>query len=106
MVKVKVLYFASAKDAAGTAEEILDIPATASRKNVASLRELAAELERRHPQIAPVLKTCMLAVNLDYVENGLWKEVDGKTLDVDALPPQAFVTDGDEVGVIPPVSGG
>jgi molybdopterin synthase catalytic subunit len=80
-VSVSVLYFAIAREAAGTDAEILDAaPAT-----VAALREL---LSARHPALARVLPRCRLAVGQEFAADG------------DPVP------DGSEVAVIPPVSGG
>ncbi|KAG0042660.1 hypothetical protein BGZ83_000204 [Gryganskiella cystojenkinii] len=80
-----VLYFASAKDAAKTESERLDwssgIDAT----------KLTKFLIDRHPELEPVLKTCMFAVNMEY-------------MDQDSVA--WTVQPGDEVAVIPPVSGG
>jgi molybdopterin synthase catalytic subunit len=80
-VSVTVLYFAVAREAAGTGSESLaGAPAT-----VGALRVLLAE---RHPGLARVLPRCRLAVNQEFVGDG------------DPVP------EGAEVAVIPPVSGG
>ena len=76
-----VLYFAAARDAAGTGAEILEpSPAT-----VGELRRL---LVTRHPALAPILARSRIAVGEEMAEDG------------DVVP------DGVEVAVIPPVSGG
>lgn len=76
-----VLYFAAARDAAGTARETLEaVPAT-----VAELRRLLAG---RHPALEPVLALCRIALDQELAADG------------DPVPP------GAEVAVIPPVSGG
>jgi MoaE-MoaD fusion protein len=80
-VALTILYFAAARDAAGTAREDL----AAGPATVADLRRALAE---RHPALARVLPRCRLAVNEEVAEDG------------DALP------DGAEIAVIPPVSGG
>ncbi len=80
-VPITVLYFAVAREAAGTGSEpVGDAPAT-----VGALRALLAE---RHPALARVLPRCRVAVNQEF-------SVDG-----DPIP------DGAEVAIIPPVSGG
>jgi molybdopterin converting factor subunit 1 len=80
-VALTVLYFAAARDAAGTDREILEAtPAT-----VAELRRLLAG---RHPGLEPVLARCRIALDQELA------------VDADAVPP------GAEVAVIPPVSGG
>ncbi len=76
-----VLYFAGAREAAGTDREILEAaPAT-----VAELRRL---LGGRHPGLEPVLARCRIALDQELA------------VDADPVPP------GTEVAVIPPVSGG
>ncbi len=78
---VTVLYFAVAREAAGTeAESLADAPAT-----VAGLR---AALVLRHPGLERILLRCRLAVNQEFARED------------DPVP------DGAEVAVIPPVSGG
>jgi molybdopterin synthase catalytic subunit len=80
-VPLTVLYFAGAREAAGTARETLDErPAT-----VAALREVLA---RRHPALARLLARCRIAVDEEFAD--------------DASP----LREGAEVAVIPPVSGG
>jgi MoaE-MoaD fusion protein len=80
-VALTILYFAAARDAAGTSKEVLETVAP----TVAALKRALAE---RHPRLARVLPRCRLAVDQEMAEDG------------DALP------DGAEVAVIPPVSGG
>ncbi len=76
-----VLYFAAARDAAGTARETLaDVPAT-----VGALRRA---LEAAHPRLGPVLARSRLAVDQEFAD--------------DAAP----LRDGAEVAVVPPVAGG
>lgn len=78
---VTVLYFAAARDAAGTARERLDpSPAT-----VAALRARVAAL---HPGLAPLLPRCRVAVDQAFA------------------PDEAPIPEGAEVAIIPPVSGG
>jgi molybdopterin synthase catalytic subunit len=80
-VALTLLYFAGAREAAGTARETLEErPAT-----VADLRRLLAE---RHPALSRVLPRCRIAVDEDLVEDSA------------SLPERG------EVAVLPPVSGG
>jgi molybdopterin synthase catalytic subunit len=80
-VPLTLLYFAGAREAAGTARELLsERPAT-----VADLRALLAV---RHPALARLLPRCRLAVGEELAEEHT------------PLP------DGAEVAVLPPVSGG
>ena len=81
LVPVTVLYFAIAREAAGTdSESVVGAPAS-----VGALRAFLAE---RHPGLARVLPRCRLAVNQEFAVDG------------DVVPDDA------EVAVIPPVSGG
>ncbi len=78
---VHVLYFAAARDAAGTSREALEaVPAT-----VADLRRALVE---RHPRLARVLPRCRIAVDEEFAE--------------DAAP----LRDGAEIALVPPVAGG
>jgi molybdopterin synthase catalytic subunit len=78
---VHVLYFAGARDAAGTSRETLaEVPAT-----VADLRRALAAA---HPALARILPRCRISVDQAFAEDG------------DAL------RDGAEVALIPPVAGG
>jgi molybdopterin synthase catalytic subunit len=80
-VSLTLLYFAGAREAAGTAREILD-------ERPATVGDLRALLLARHPALARVLPRCRIAVGEDFAE------------DPAPLPDRA------EVAVIPPVSGG
>jgi molybdopterin synthase catalytic subunit len=76
-----ILYFAAAREAAGTARESVDVDA-------ATVGEVRRALSSLHPQLARILPRCRLAVNQEMAEDG------------DAVPP------GAEIAIIPPVSGG
>ncbi len=76
-----ILYFAAAREAAGTGrEELAERPST-----VADLRRVLAD---RHPGLSRLLPRCRIAIDEDFAGDG------------DAVP------DGCELAVIPPVSGG
>jgi molybdopterin synthase catalytic subunit len=80
-VAIVVLYFAGARDAAGTDRETLaHVPAT-----VGALRGALAEA---HPALGRVLARSRIAVDQEFVED------------------DAPVRDGAEVAIVPPVSGG
>lgn len=82
-MELTVLYFAVARDrAGGRSSEALTLPAAAT---VADLR---AAVEAQHPPLAPLLPRCRVAVNADFA------------------PDSAALSPGDEVAIIPPVSGG
>ena len=82
MAGVKVLLFGAAADAAGTRET--EVPADAS----ASLDDLWPLLAERYPGLSPMRDTLAFAVNGEYARG------------------DARVSPGDEVAVLPPVSGG
>jgi molybdopterin synthase catalytic subunit len=80
-MSIVILYFAGARDAAGTARESLAlIPST-----VGALR---TALEAAHPRLARVLPRCRIAVDQEFA------------------PDDAPLRDGAEVAIVPPVSGG
>ena len=91
-VKIKPLYFASLRDALTRDAEEADVPA--------SLRvlDLLSWLRKRHPLLesdkraSAVLNSCACAINMDYIDDSTDKE-------------RCFAN-GDEVALIPPVSGG
>ena len=80
---VTVLYFASARDLAGTSEETLDLP-----EGVTTLFRLTQLLAERHPGLAGAIDRMRVARNEAFAE-------------LDECP-----TDGDVIAIIPPVSGG
>ncbi|MGI8911761.1 MAG: MoaD/ThiS family protein [Rubrobacteraceae bacterium] len=78
---IRVLFFGAAADRAGTRE--MEISAEA-----ATLDELWPLLEERHPGLSPMRGTLAFAINGEYARGG------------------DHVSPGDEVAVLPPVSGG
>ena len=80
-MRVRVLYFAAARERAGTAREELELPP-------GDVKALLEALSARHPALAPLLPHLRVAVNQGFV-----------ALD-------APVPDGAEVALIPPVAGG
>ena len=79
---IRVLLFGAAADRAGTRETELDV------QDSATLAEIWPLLTERHPDLEPMRGTLAFAVNGEYARPG------------DAVSP------GDEVAVLPPVSGG
>ncbi|ABG05469.1 molybdopterin converting factor, subunit 1 [Rubrobacter xylanophilus DSM 9941] len=82
MQKVRVLFFGAAADRAGARE--VELPA----EEGATLGELWASLSRRHPGLSPMRESLAFAVNGEYASE------------------ERPVRPGDEVAVLPPVSGG
>lgn len=80
-MNVRVRLFASAREAAGVAELLLEVPATAT------VRDALGEIVQAHPLLGEIGQL-ILARNREYV-------------DLDAA-----LADGDELALIPPVSGG
>lgn len=82
----KILYFASAKEAAGVVSELIPLDTEEM-----SIPQLFEKLEASHPNLKKkkILSSVAVAVNLEYVEIASGK-----------------IRAGDEVAIIPPVSGG
>jgi molybdopterin converting factor subunit 1 len=78
---IKVLLFGAAADRAGTRETRVPVGET-------TLDELWSLLAERHPGLSPMRDTLAFAVNGEYARG------------------DARVSPGDEVAVLPPVSGG
>jgi len=79
---VKVLYFASIRDITGKGTESFELGSGAS------LKALLDQLATQYPPVGEMLASTMVSVNQEYVE------------------PDATLSEGDEVALIPPVSGG
>jgi molybdopterin converting factor subunit 1 len=82
MPRVRVLYFASVRDAIGLEHEEVDLP------DRVEASELIAALARRHPRAAVLLGASRLAVDQEFARGPV------------------LLTASAEVAVIPPVSGG
>jgi molybdopterin converting factor subunit 1 len=81
-MKVRVKLFALLRDRAGAGELSLELPAEAS------VSTAVARIAQERPAIRDLLSRTALAVNREYVK------------------PDAILNDGDELALIPPVSGG
>ncbi|MGN6507404.1 MAG: molybdopterin converting factor subunit 1 [Tepidisphaeraceae bacterium] len=79
---VVVRFFALSRDLAGTSQSTLDLP------DSSTVADAMAELVQRHPALGPQMNRLAVAVNLEYVDRS-------RTL-----------RDGEELALIPPVSGG
>jgi molybdopterin converting factor subunit 1 len=79
---IRVLLFAKLRDAAGAESVAVELPARAT------VAELRRRLVQAHPAFAPLLDRCAVAVDHDFAD--------------DAHP----LAEGNEVALIPPVSGG
>jgi molybdopterin converting factor subunit 1 len=81
-VTIHLKMFAILRERSGAAEAELQLP------DGADVSQAVAEAERRFPAISDLLPAAAVAVNLDYSQR------------------QAILHDGDELALIPPVSGG
>ena len=79
---IKVLFFGAAADRAGTRETELDV------RDSVTLAEIWPLIVEQHADLAPMRDTLAFAVNGEYAR------------------PHDAVSPGDEVAVLPPVSGG
>ena len=79
---IKVLFFGAAADRAGTRETELDV------RSSATLAEVWTLIVERYADLAPMRDTLAFAVNGEYARR------------------EDTVSPGDEVAVLPPVSGG
>lgn len=82
MIRVHVLYFALLREKVGTASAELNLPVGAT------VDDLWTVIEDAHPQVEGLGASTSFAVNQEYVER------------------TRALADGDEVALIPPVSGG
>ena len=81
-MRVKVLLFGQLKDIVGRAEESLDLePGT-------NMAAIVAHYSERYPQFQGLTKSIACSINQEYAQG------------------TAVLREGDEVGLLPPVSGG
>lgn len=83
-MKVRVLFFAASREAAGRNEEEIEL------SNGATTSTLLQHLVQCYPGLESVMKSCVFAVNQEYVP----------------ISQGAELKDNDEVAIIPPLSGG
>ena len=93
-----ILYFAAASTYTSKTSERLPAPLPVS--------SLFSVLETKYPGIeAKVLRSCAVTVNLDYVDVLPQGRADGSAAG-DERSVEMTIQEGDEVGIIPPVSSG
>lgn len=80
-MKVKVLYFAQAREKVGSPEEIFDFEGN-------RLEHFVKSIERKHPELKSILKSCSFSVNMEISK--LNKEI----------------KENDTIAILPPVAGG
>lgn len=81
-MKIRVKLFASVRDIVGQREVLLDVPAEVT------VSALPHHLASEYPKLRPLMPSVQIAVNHEYVGG------------------ERVLAEGDEVAVIPPVSGG
>ncbi|CAO2606394.1 Molybdopterin synthase sulfur carrier subunit [Lemmus lemmus] len=83
--QIEVLYFAKSAEIAGVRSKTISVP-----QEIKAL-QLWKEIETLHPGLADVRNQVILAVRQEYVELG---------------DQQLLLQPGDEIAIIPPMSGG
>jgi molybdopterin converting factor subunit 1 len=83
-LEVKLLYFAKGREVVGKSEEILSLEAGSTTANLWDI------LIQRYPKLKDIMNSCVFAVNQQYVPKDASQELHS----------------GDEVAIIPPLSGG
>jgi sulfur-carrier protein len=81
-MRVRLLFFATLKDIVGSRELLMDVPESST------IGDLLTLLESRYPRMKDYRSIALTALNEDYVDR------------------TARISDGDEVAIFPPVSGG
>jgi molybdopterin converting factor small subunit len=96
-MRVLILLFASPKEIVGAASAVVELaaagdaaapPAAVSHSGTTTVAAVRAALLAAHPRLAGILPSCRFAVNQDLAEE------------------EQAVREGDEVALVPPVSGG
>ena len=81
-MKTRVLFFATLRDAAGAREMTFEF------EPGDTVGDLLLKLGQAYPRLAPYLETSLVSVNKEYA------------------PAETVLSEGDEVALFPPVSGG
>ena len=81
-MKIKIKLFAALKEIAARNEAILEVP------NEISCQEILLYLQDEIPALSPILESSLVAVNGAYADKN------------------EYVSEEDEVAILPPVSGG
>lgn len=100
MPTIKILFFAAARELAGDLSEVtvtIDPPPAddgqqEQQQEQLHLNDVRAHLAKNFPGLAPIIQDVTLALNMEYIS----AEAEGDIV----------VGEGDEVALIPPISGG
>lgn len=83
-MRIKCLFFAKSGEVTGVGEKEYDL------SDGADTQELLCKVVEEYPGLAKVLTTAILSINLEYTP----------------LDPPTTLNEGDEIAIIPPISGG
>jgi molybdopterin converting factor subunit 1 len=81
-MQIKVLYFASFREVVGNAKESFEL------KDGSTLKTFIEQLLSNHPKLKELWAFAIVTVNKKYVKD------------------ETTLKDGDEIGILPPISGG
>lgn len=87
-MRIKVLYFASAREDVGKREEEMTLDSNSSNGEALTLGDLRKKLCEMYPAAQATISAITLARNLEYSDD------------------DAELHEGDEIALIPPISGG
>lgn len=94
-VEIKVLFFARARELAGVSSATVKVASGTS-----AIDAYLDTVLNLYPALEPLARHCALAVNLEYISG-----IGGDSSDAER-PPSKILAQGDELAVIPPISGG
>ena len=83
-MKVTILYFAVSREAVGKSQDDVELADDCTSHSLLQL------LTATYPRLESVMKSCVFAINQEYVP----------------LSENMALKDGDEIAIIPPLSGG
>jgi len=91
-ITIKILFFASAREmAGGTTTTTITLPVSPAQPGVKP-QAIRDYLGKHYPLLLPIIQEVVLSLNLEYLTRAMEEEV--------------WVKEGDEVALIPPISGG
>lgn len=88
-IEVRVLFFARARELTGSSSDTIRVPPGTFPREALRIAVLP-----KYPALNVLAPFCAIAVNLDYIPSE------------DSIEKQIPLTNGDELAVIPPISGG
>lgn len=94
-IEIRILFFARARELCGTSSTCVKVHA-----GVTAVDVLLDTVLKLYPKLEPLIHHCALAVNLEYVP-GLEENIGHGN-----RPVSTVLQHGDELAIIPPISGG